>query len=144
MLYRRERGDFAYCAKRMTAHAAAAASPKAVRREVEGIGGEHGYHFLDALWSPRGAIDCALGGSGLRRGRRGRGRRHPRTPGSERHPRATRGALGPAPRCVIRPLKGPPCLVTRGLGVRAGGRAEAGIGRRAGAPADAHNHNVAP
>ncbi|WP_119291637.1 DUF2867 domain-containing protein [Azohydromonas sediminis] len=70
MLYRRERADFAYYAKRMTAHAVAAASPEAVWREVEGIGGEHGYYFLNALWSARGAIDCSLGGSGLRRGRR--------------------------------------------------------------------------
>lgn len=70
MLYRRERADFAFYAKRMGAHAVAAASVDAVWHEVASIGGENGYYFLDALWSVRGALDCLAGGTGLRRGRR--------------------------------------------------------------------------
>ncbi len=70
MLYRRGRADFAFYAKRMTAHAEAAAPADAVWREVAAIGGEHGYYFLDGLWSLRGALDCLAGGTGLRRGRR--------------------------------------------------------------------------
>ncbi|MCU0930187.1 MAG: SDR family oxidoreductase [Burkholderiaceae bacterium] len=70
MLYRRERADFAFYAKRMGAHAVASAPADAVWREVVSIGGENGYYFLDALWSLRGALDCAAGGTGLKRGRR--------------------------------------------------------------------------
>jgi uncharacterized protein YbjT (DUF2867 family) len=70
MLYRRNRADFAYYAKRMTAHVVVSASPPAVWHEVVSIGGENGYYFLDALWSVRGAIDRLAGGSGMSRGRR--------------------------------------------------------------------------
>jgi uncharacterized protein YbjT (DUF2867 family) len=39
-------------------------------REIEGIGGEHGWYGSDWLWYLRGLIDRMVGGVGLRRGRR--------------------------------------------------------------------------
>jgi len=39
-------------------------------RQIEGIGGEHGWFGSDFLWWARGLIDRAVGGVGLRRGRR--------------------------------------------------------------------------
>jgi uncharacterized protein YbjT (DUF2867 family) len=70
MLYRRERADFAFYAKRMSAQTVASASPAAVWREVAAIGGEHGYYFLNTLWSLRGRLDQWAGGTGMTRGRR--------------------------------------------------------------------------
>ena len=46
------------------------ASPAQIWSAVEGIGGEHGYYSAHLLWRIRGAIDRAIGGVGLRRGRR--------------------------------------------------------------------------
>jgi hypothetical protein len=70
MVYRRNRPDFAFYAKRMSGEAVTAAPAEAVWREVAAIGGENGYYFLDALWRARGCIDELTGGVGLRRGRR--------------------------------------------------------------------------
>ncbi len=70
MLYRLNRPDFAFYAKRMRSEAVAAASAAAVWREIVSIGGNNGYYFLDALWRARGRIDELVGGTGLRRGRR--------------------------------------------------------------------------
>lgn len=70
MLYRRQRPDFAFYAKRMTAEAVSVAPPDAVWREVAAIGGRHGYYFLDALWKLRGRMDRLAGGTGMLRGRR--------------------------------------------------------------------------
>jgi uncharacterized protein YbjT (DUF2867 family) len=70
MLYRQNRPDFAFYAKRMSAEAVATAGADAVWREVASIGGENGYYFLDSLWRIRGRCDELVGGSGLRRGRR--------------------------------------------------------------------------
>ena len=39
-------------------------------REIEGIGGEHGWYGSDWLWYLRGLVDRMVGGVGLRRGRR--------------------------------------------------------------------------
>ncbi|MCX4744254.1 SDR family oxidoreductase [Kitasatospora sp. NBC_01287] len=47
-----------------------AASPQAVWRVVEGIGGENGWYSLPLAWSLRGWADRLVGGVGLRRGRR--------------------------------------------------------------------------
>ncbi|MET7300136.1 SDR family oxidoreductase [Embleya sp. NPDC005575] len=47
-----------------------AASPVAVWRVIEGIGGENGWHSWPLAWSVRGALDRIAGGVGLRRGRR--------------------------------------------------------------------------
>lgn len=46
------------------------APPDAVWRVVEGIGGEHGWYSWPSAWAARGWIDLAVGGAGLRRGRR--------------------------------------------------------------------------
>ncbi|REJ94149.1 MAG: DUF2867 domain-containing protein [Planctomycetota bacterium] len=44
--------------------------PPAAFRPVRRIGGERGWYFANALWTLRGWIDLAVGGIGLRRGRR--------------------------------------------------------------------------
>ncbi|GAA1263199.1 SDR family oxidoreductase [Kitasatospora nipponensis] len=49
---------------------AVAASPAALWRVVEGIGGQHGWYSLPLAWALRGALDRLVGGVGLRRGRR--------------------------------------------------------------------------
>ena len=47
-----------------------AAPTTAVYKVVSGIGGDRGWYHANWLWRLRGMIDRALGGSGLRRGRR--------------------------------------------------------------------------
>ena len=47
-----------------------AASPAALWRVIEGIGGEHGWYSLPFAWAVRGWLDRLVGGVGLRRGRR--------------------------------------------------------------------------
>lgn len=44
--------------------------PETVFRSFAGIGGERGWLFMDWAWSMRGWMDKAVGGVGLRRGRR--------------------------------------------------------------------------
>ncbi|MCR8670830.1 SDR family oxidoreductase [Agrococcus sp. HG114] len=46
------------------------ASPEAVWRVIESIGGERGWYSVPLLWSVRGLADRVAGGVGLRRGRR--------------------------------------------------------------------------
>ncbi len=46
------------------------ASPEALWRVVEGIGGEHGWYSFPLAWAVRGRLDRLVGGVGLRRGRR--------------------------------------------------------------------------
>jgi uncharacterized protein YbjT (DUF2867 family) len=46
------------------------ASPAALWRVIEGIGGETGWYSLPAAWAARGLLDRLAGGVGLRRGRR--------------------------------------------------------------------------
>jgi uncharacterized protein YbjT (DUF2867 family) len=45
-------------------------SPETVFRSYTGIGGERGWLYMDRAWAMRGWIDKAVGGVGLRRGRR--------------------------------------------------------------------------
>ena len=45
-------------------------SAEAIWKQIEGIGGEHGWFGADFLWYMRGLIDRIFGGVGLRRGRR--------------------------------------------------------------------------
>jgi uncharacterized protein YbjT (DUF2867 family) len=45
-------------------------SPEAVFRSFAGIGGERGWLYMDWAWGMRGWIDKAVGGVGIRRGRR--------------------------------------------------------------------------
>ncbi|MFJ8666535.1 SDR family oxidoreductase [Streptomyces sp. NPDC093600] len=47
-----------------------AASPRALWRVIEGIGGENGWYSFPLAWAVRGWFDRLLGGVGLRRGRR--------------------------------------------------------------------------
>lgn len=49
---------------------AVAASPEALWRVVEGIGGENGWYSFPLAWAVRGWLDRLFGGVGLRRGRR--------------------------------------------------------------------------
>lgn len=46
------------------------ASPAALWRVVEGIGGDHGWYSFPLAWEVRGLLDRVVGGVGLRRGRR--------------------------------------------------------------------------
>ncbi|MFE8005989.1 SDR family oxidoreductase [Streptomyces sp. NPDC057418] len=46
------------------------ASPDALWRVIEGIGGENGWYSLPWAWAVRGRLDRLVGGVGLRRGRR--------------------------------------------------------------------------
>ncbi|HUZ34835.1 MAG TPA: SDR family oxidoreductase [Streptosporangiaceae bacterium] len=46
------------------------ASAGALWRVIEGIGGEHGWYSFPLAWAARGWLDRAVGGVGLRRGRR--------------------------------------------------------------------------
>ncbi|MEU5783986.1 SDR family oxidoreductase [Micromonospora lupini] len=46
------------------------ASPAALWRVIEGVGGEHGWYSFPLAWSVRGWMDRLVGGVGLRRGRR--------------------------------------------------------------------------
>ena len=45
-------------------------STEAIWKQIEGIGGEHGWFGADFLWFLRGLLDRFVGGVGLRRGRR--------------------------------------------------------------------------
>jgi hypothetical protein len=47
-----------------------AADPGALWRVVEGIGGDSGWYSFPLAWQVRGLLDRAIGGVGLRRGRR--------------------------------------------------------------------------
>ncbi|MFS8201515.1 SDR family oxidoreductase [Streptomyces sp. CWNU-52B] len=46
------------------------ASPEALWRVIEGIGGENGWYSFPLAWATRGLLDRLMGGVGLRRGRR--------------------------------------------------------------------------
>lgn len=46
------------------------ASPQKIWAQIEAIGGQTGWYGADLLWSIRGLMDTAVGGAGLRRGRR--------------------------------------------------------------------------
>lgn len=50
------------------------ASPDALWRVIEGIGGENGWYSSPMLWAARGWMDRLVGGVGLARGRRSRAR----------------------------------------------------------------------
>ncbi len=70
MVYRQNRPDFAFYAKRMSGEALTSAGAAAVWREIAAIGGENGYYYLNTLWQVRGCVDRLTGGTGLSRGRR--------------------------------------------------------------------------
>lgn len=62
--------DYAYYAKQASGQAETWADPAAVWGVVSAIGGENRYYYLNSLWSIREWMDWAIGGPGLRRGRR--------------------------------------------------------------------------
>ena len=51
-------------------HQPVPASPAALWRVIEGIGGDRGWYSFPLAWRLRGVLDRAVGGVGLRRGRR--------------------------------------------------------------------------
>ena len=59
--------------KRLDAPSGLEATPEEIWETVRHIGGRNGWYFAQPLWRLRGMIDRAMGGPGLRRGRR-----HPR------------------------------------------------------------------
>jgi uncharacterized protein YbjT (DUF2867 family) len=61
-----EEGQLLKDVRRLTVRAPA----ESLFRSFASIGGENGWYFADLLWRARGAIDRAIGGVGLRRGRR--------------------------------------------------------------------------
>jgi uncharacterized protein YbjT (DUF2867 family) len=73
-MFRDNRHDYAFYAKRAGASAVSHASPRAVWHVVEAIGGDNGYYYMDVLWDVRGAMDRVVGGPGL-----DKGRHHPKT-----------------------------------------------------------------
>jgi uncharacterized protein YbjT (DUF2867 family) len=67
---RKGRIDYAYYAKRASGSAVTRASAASVWGVVAAIGGDNRYYYLNGLWSLREALDWAVGGPGLSRGRR--------------------------------------------------------------------------
>ena len=67
---RNQRFDYAYYAKRASGTALCRATPADVWAVVTAVGGDHGYYYLDILWTLREAMDWAIGGPGLKHGRR--------------------------------------------------------------------------
>jgi uncharacterized protein YbjT (DUF2867 family) len=70
LMFRGFRLDNAFYAKRAGGEATGPARPDDVWRVVTTVGGDRGYYALGALWWLRGALDWALGGPGLTKGRR--------------------------------------------------------------------------
>lgn len=62
--------DYGYYAKRAGGSAVTTADPAAVWRVVSAIGGDNRYYYMNTLWSIREWMDWAIGGPGLKRGRR--------------------------------------------------------------------------
>ncbi len=70
LMFRGNRQDYAYYAKRAGGSATTTASPAAVWHVVSQIGGKNGYYYADVLWQVRAAMDWMIGGPGLSKGRR--------------------------------------------------------------------------
>ena len=68
--YRAGRTDVAFHSKRATASVDSTARPEALWSVVAGVGGKNGWYAFNTLWRLRGILDRALGGTGMRRGRR--------------------------------------------------------------------------
>lgn len=62
--------DYGFYAKQASGSAETKAEPAAVWRLVAAIGGDNRYYYLNTLWSIREWMDWAIGGPGLKRGRR--------------------------------------------------------------------------
>lgn len=70
LMFRGNRADYAFYAKRAAGSAIAAAPADAVWRVVTSLGGKTGYFCLRPLWWLREAADWIIGGPGFTRGRR--------------------------------------------------------------------------
>ena len=68
--YRRQRHDVSWFDKSVRESVETQRSVEEVWHDISSIGGERGWYFVTWLWKIRGAIDRALGGVGMRRGRR--------------------------------------------------------------------------
>lgn len=68
--YRRQRHDVSWFDKSVRESVETQRSVEEVWHDISSIGGERGWYFATWLWKIRGAIDRALGGVGMRRGRR--------------------------------------------------------------------------
>ena len=68
--YRRQRHDVSWFDKSVDITVKTERTVEEVWRDISSIGGERGWYFGNWLWKIRGAIDRALGGVGMRRGRR--------------------------------------------------------------------------
>jgi len=70
LMFRGQRHDHAFYAKKASGRALAKATPEAVWNVLCTLGGDTGYFYFDVLWRIRAWLDWAAGGPGLSRGRR--------------------------------------------------------------------------
>ncbi|HQW51387.1 MAG TPA: SDR family oxidoreductase, partial [Tepidiformaceae bacterium] len=70
LAFRGYNADVSFYSKGESTETLADAPADAVWEVVRGIGGKNGYYYANALWWLRGLMDRAIGGVGLRRGRR--------------------------------------------------------------------------
>ena len=56
--------------KQVSARITTPLPPARIWQEIEQIGGERGWYYLDILWRLRGALDTLVGGVGMRRKKR--------------------------------------------------------------------------
>jgi hypothetical protein len=68
--FRRYQADIAYYSKTVTVERTSAAPPADLWRAVSSVGGRAGWPYWNTFWRLRGVLDRAVGGIGMRRGRR--------------------------------------------------------------------------
>ncbi|MDE2966933.1 MAG: DUF2867 domain-containing protein [Chloroflexota bacterium] len=68
--YRRQRHDVSWYDKSVRVTVASSRSQEQVWRDISSIGAERGWYYATWIWKLRGLIDRAVGGVGMRRGRR--------------------------------------------------------------------------
>jgi len=68
--YRRQRHDVSWYDKSVHVSVQSEHSAEEVWRDISSIGGDRGWYFATWIWKLRGLIDRAIGGVGMRRGRR--------------------------------------------------------------------------
>jgi uncharacterized protein YbjT (DUF2867 family) len=69
LMFRGNRPDYSFYAKRASGTALSAARPESLWQVVTAIGGDNGYYTLNGLWWLRELIDWMVGGPGFSRGR---------------------------------------------------------------------------
>lgn len=62
--------NYRHFPKRVSACITTPLPPARIWQEIEQIGGERGWYYLDILWRLRGALDALVGGVGMRRSKR--------------------------------------------------------------------------